>query len=151
MANSLNRIDFPEIIFGFVAPIGANIEAAVGKFGRFFEEMQYDVIVIKATDAFLPLSTKLPPQVQLNNTPKTFDRFDSFIKYGNQLRAHFDDDAFLAMIACAKIMRARAQAGDPTKRKPEKKVYLIHQFKRKEEVALLRSVYGRIFIHESII
>jgi deoxycytidylate deaminase len=54
------------------------------------------------------------------------------------------------MIACAKIMRARAQAGDPTKRKPEKKVYLIHQFERKEEVALLRSVYGRIFFQISV-
>ena len=47
-------------------------------------------------------------------------------------------------------MRARAQAGDPTKRKPEKKVYLIHQFERKEEVALLRSVYGRIFFQISV-
>lgn len=150
MVNSLTRIIFPEILFGFVAPIGADIDSAVLEFRRFFEDAGYNVIIIKATDAFLPLSKKIIPIEPLNNIPKTHDRFSSYIKYGNQLRSHFDDDAFLAVVACAKIMRARTQTDQPAKEKPQKNVYLIHQFKRKEEVALLRSVYGRTFFQISV-
>lgn len=149
VVNPLNRIDSPEILLGFVAPIGADIEAPILAFQQFFERHGYNVIKIKATDAFLPLAKKLVPHQDLDNRPKTHGRFTSYIKYGNQLRAHFDDDAFLAMVACAKIMRARTKTNLPDQ-KPEKNVYLIHQFKRKEEVALLRSVYGRTFFQISV-
>ncbi len=47
-------------------------------------------------------------------------------------------------------MRARTRTTQPDKEKPEKNVYLIHQFKRKEEVELLRSVYGRVFFQISV-
>ena len=53
-------------------------------------------------------------------------------------------------MACVKIMRARTRTPQPDQSKPEKNVYLIHQFKRKEEVALLRSVYGRAFFQVSV-
>src|SRR5262249_51198362 len=104
----------------------------------------------KVTDAFLPLSSQLQPQEPLNHRPRTYDRFRSYIRYGNQIRAHFDDDAVLASIACAKILRTRTRTAQPDKDKAEKNVYLIHQFKRKEEVALLRSVYGRLFFQISV-
>jgi deoxycytidylate deaminase len=145
MANSLNRIEFPELIFGFVAPIGADIDAVVAEFQRYLHEKEYNVIVLKVTDAFTNLSGKLLPDVPLNNTPRTFERFDTYIKYGNKLRAHFDDDAFLAMVACAQIVKARVKPGTP-----EKNAYLLRQFKRKEEIELLRSIYGRIFFQISV-
>lgn len=150
MVNPLKRINLPEILLGFVAPIGADIDSAVQEFRRFFKDANYNVVVVKATDAFLPLSKKINPVPALNNTPKIHARFDSYIKYGNHLRSHFNDDAFLASVACAKIMRARTQTEQPDQGKPEKNVYLIHQFKRREEVDLLRSVYGRTFFQISV-
>lgn len=150
MTSPLNRINFPEIFLGFVAPIGVDSDACVREFGRFFRDADYNVIPIKVTDAFRPLSTHLNPNEPLDPTPKKYERYNSYIKYGNQLREHFDDDALLASIACAKIMRARTRTPQPDKGKPEKNVYLIHQFKRKEEVELLRSVYGRVFFQVSI-
>jgi hypothetical protein len=146
----LNRINFPEIFLGFVAPIGADADACVQEFRRFFQDADYNVITIKVTDAFVPLSTHLIPNDPLDSTPKKYERYRSYIKYGNQLRQHFDDDAVLASIACAKIVRARTRTPQPDKHKPEKNAYLIHQFKRKEEVELLRSVYGRVFFQISI-
>ena len=150
MIKRLDRIDSPEIFFGFVAPIGANLDTTLLEFKRFFEFVGYNPIVIKATDAFGPLSKKLRPKFPLDERPRTFGRFDSYIKYGNQLRAHFEDDALLASISCTKIMRARTRSVQSDASKPERNVYLIHQFKRKEEVALLRSVYGRAFFQVSI-
>ncbi len=148
VVTSLNRINFPEIFLGFVAPIGADIQSTIEEFRGFFESNDYKVIVIKVTDAFVPLSKHLTPAAPLHHTPRTHARFDSYIKYGNQLRALFEDDALLASVACAKIIRTRTRAG--ANPKPEKRVYLIHQFKRKEEVALLRSVYGRVFFQISV-
>jgi deoxycytidylate deaminase len=150
VTSPLNRINFPEIFLGFVAPIGADSDSCVQEFRRFFEDAHYNVITIKVTDAFKPPSTRLAPKEQLEHTPKKYERYLSYIKYGNQLRKHFDDDALLASIACAKIMRARMRTQQPDKDKPEKNVYLIHQFKRKEEVELLRSVFGRVFFQISI-
>jgi deoxycytidylate deaminase len=147
---SLHRINFPEIFLGFVAPIGADLESCVQEFRRYFKGLRYNVITIKVTDAFLPMSRRLPPDEPLHDRPKTHSRYSSYIKYGNQIRAHFNDDAVLASIASAKIMRARTRTDQPAKDKPEKNVYLIHQFKRKEEVELLRSIYGRVFFQISV-
>ena len=84
----------------------------------------------------------------LDPKPKSYERFDLYIKYGNHLREFFDDDAILASIACTKITRSRSRS--PATGKPEQNVFLIHQFKRKEEVELLRSVYGRVFFQISV-
>jgi deoxycytidylate deaminase len=150
VATSLNRINFPEIFLGFVAPIGSNTDACIAEFERFFREARYRVIPIKVTDSFIPLADRLPPEVTLDRRPRTHARFSSYIKYGNQLRKHFEDDAFLASIACAKIVIARTRTPEPDKDKSQKNVYLIRQFKRKEEVALLRSVYGRVLFQISV-
>jgi deoxycytidylate deaminase len=122
----------------------------MAEFRRFFDDSGYNVIVVKATSVFIPLSNHLIPDDPLDHKPRTYARFRSYIKYGNQIRAHFFDDAVLASMACAKIMRARTRTPQPDKSKPEKNVYLIHQFKRKEEVTLLRSVYGRAFFQVSV-
>ena len=150
MVKPLNRIEFPEIFLGFVAPIGADIDIAVSEFRRPFEEIGYDVTEIKVTSSFIPLSAKLDPEEQLFHKPRTYERFRTFIKYGNQIRRHFDDDAVLASISCAKILQTRTRAKPPHDSKPEKKVYLIHQFKRREEIELLRAVYGRAFFQVSL-
>ena len=133
-----------------MAPIGANLEAAVQEFRRFFKEVDYNAVTVKVTDSFRALANPLQPEEPLDHTPKRYERFRSYIAYGNQIRSHFDDDAVLASIACAKIVGARIRTNQSDKDKPQRNVYLIHQFKRKEEVDLLRSVYGRVFFQVSI-
>lgn len=154
MATHLNRINFPELFFGFVAPIGANTDVCVRAFAQFFSKVGYRIIQIKVTDTFTPLASRLEPIEPLDHRPRTFERYDSYIRYGNQIRAHFEDDAILASISCAKaaIARTRLPKDDKTteENKQEGNLYLIRQFKRKEEVALLRSVYGRLFFQVSV-
>ncbi|MEC5413600.1 deaminase, partial [Aurantimonas sp. C2-4-R8] len=76
----------------------------------------------------------------------------SYIGYGNQLREHFDDDSLLAATAVGQIVRSRLRdaktrgEADPV----QKRAFLLYQFKRREEIDLLRSVYGRLFFQVSL-
>jgi hypothetical protein len=75
--------------------------------------------------------------------------FKSYIEFGNRLREISDDKAICASLVIDKIAKSRDP--DPAKRQhSEKKAYIIHQFKRKEEIDLLRSVYGKLFFQISV-
>lgn len=145
MATKFDRIDYPELFFGFVAAAGADVTPAIKSFESYFIEKRYNVIKIKVTDLFKSLTDYIPPEFPLE-TDKEFERIRSYIRYGNQIRRHLDDDAALASLAIAKIADSRHSHGNKTF---SKNVYLLHQFKRKEEIELLRSVYGRLFFQIS--
>jgi deoxycytidylate deaminase len=72
------------------------------------------------------------------------------------LRKKFGDDC-LATSAIGRIVRKRLRLTQNRKkdnltenREYEKTVYILHQFKRKEEIDLLRAVYGSLFFQLSI-
>jgi deoxycytidylate deaminase len=149
MITTIPRIKQPELFFGFVSPIGADIRSSLKSFGKFFEEQGYNVVEIKVTDLFPLLENYITPDNPLQKAP-LYERYMTYIGYGNQLRRTFEDDAVLAAGAIWRIVRSRVRQ----KRGPEdlfsKTVYLIHQFKRKEEIDVLRSVYGRLFFQISV-
>lgn len=143
LSSIIPRIDFPEIFFGFVAPAGVDIAPSIAHFKELFATRGYQVITIKVTDIFKSLQKFIPPEAPLVPAPE-YERVSGYISYGNQIRKHFQDDQILALLTILRIMHARRA---PTE-KPA--VYLLHQFKRKEEIELLRSVYGRLFFQISI-
>lgn len=145
MADSA-KIRHPELFFGFVAPVGADLDSVVGSFRSYFERRDYRVIDIKATDAFLLLEKYISPKRALERSDP-HRRYETYIAYGNQLRSKLGDDV-LAATAIRQIVRKRLKI--PEDERYSKTVYLIHQFKRKEEIELLRSVYGRLFFQISI-
>ncbi|HML06609.1 MAG TPA: anti-phage dCTP deaminase [Xanthobacteraceae bacterium] len=136
----------PEIFIGFVAPIGVDLRPSLRAFENYFANNDYNVIEIKVTDVFEKFATKLTPTAALQSSPR-YERFITYIKYGDQIRTHFDDDRILAATTCVRIMNRRTTKG---KSKPEGNVYLLQQFKRKEEIELLRHVYGRVFFQASV-
>lgn len=89
-----------------------------------------------------------PVGVVLNDTPIE-DRYDSYIKYANELRKVFGLNYALAMFCCAAVRNFRRKFGGEDK-PVEKQAYIFDQFKRKEELDLLRQVYGRLFIVVSV-
>lgn len=106
------------------------------------------MIEIKVTDIFPAFSAYLPPEKPLAKRPLQ-TRYETHIAYGNQLRAKFGDDT-LAVSAIGRIIRRRLRLRRDDSESFSKTVFLIHQFKRKEEIELLRSVYGRLFFQVSI-
>ncbi|ABY30264.1 CMP/dCMP deaminase zinc-binding [Methylorubrum extorquens PA1] len=110
----------------------------------------YTAVIIRVTDLFSLLQDQLSLPVDLENTPLE-DRYRSYIRYGDALREHFDDDSFLASLSIAKIINARRKiVAEKDLENPQKIAYIIRQFKRREEVELVRSVYGPLFFQISV-
>jgi deoxycytidylate deaminase len=143
------RIDFPEIFLGFVAPVGVDMRSSIKHFQTQFERFGYNVIPIKVTDVFKELEKQVPPAEPLVSAPPHL-RLERYIKYGNQLRAFYEDDQLLAGLSIVSIVEERVKQGGNQVSAPARNVFLLHQFKRREEVELLRSIYGRLFFQISI-
>jgi deoxycytidylate deaminase len=146
MPDSIQKIKHPELFFGFVAPIGSDLLPVLEAFRKYFELRRYRVVEIKATEIFDVLEKYVSPNQTLMKT-RHRERYETYIAYGNQLRDEFDD-AILAATTIRRVMARRLRVqkdGD----KFGHTVYLLRQFKRKEEIDLLRAVYGRLFFQVS--
>lgn len=148
MSRKIDRIKYPELFFGFVAPIGADLARTLDAFRLYFENRGYSVVEIKITDIFPAFEPYAPPKLPLQKKPLK-ERYKTYIEYGNELRSRFGDDT-LAISAIGRIVRQRLRQKREREDQFSKTVFLIHQFKRKEEIDLMRSVYGRLFFQVSI-
>src|SRR5262249_42119442 len=74
-------------------------------------------------------------------------RYETYIAYGNQLRAQFND-ALLATTAVRRVMSKRLRLD--VRAAFSSTVFLIHQFKRKEEIDFLRAIYDRLLFQVSV-
>jgi hypothetical protein len=155
LADPISRINEPELFIGFVAPIGTDLRKSINCFSHYFESQGYKVVPIKVTDVFDRIAPHLHPAEELVPAPEA-KRLQTYIKYGNQLREVFEDDALLASLTIARVVQERTRLvstnGHATAKVaiPEKNVFLLYQFKRREEIDLLRSVYGRAFFQVSV-
>jgi deoxycytidylate deaminase len=146
MPDSVPTIHLPELFFGFVAPIGASCSATVNEFRTYLLAQGYRVIEIKVTDVFDVAKNYIPPAPPLAKRP-SFDRFTTYIAYGNLLREKFGNNC-LALAAVRRVMSKRIKLIKDDRFC--RTAFLIHQFKRKEEVDLFRSIYGPLFFQVSI-
>src|SRR5215471_18973086 len=135
--DSRENIIYPELFFGFVAPIGADIQATLQAFKAYLEAHDYRVVEIKVTDVFNVLEQYIVPKKALSKSNEQA-RYETYIAYGNELRATFQDD-ILAASAIRRVMDKRLKLSRPGQF--EKLALLLYQFKRKEEIDLLRNVY----------
>jgi hypothetical protein len=97
LSTPIPRIDFPELFFGFVAPIGADLDETVSAFRNFFLEKNYRVIELKVTDMFDFLREYFPPNNSLSRETPII-RYDTYIAYGNKLRESLGDDILARFI-----------------------------------------------------
>lgn len=152
MATLIHNIAFPELFFGLVAPIGVDLQACIPQLKASLHAHGYTPVEIKVTDIFRPLGKYVIPDQPLKTSPEA-ERYRSYIKFGNKLRAIFEDDAALAVLTIARLVRARLREARKRRHSAahyEKIAYIIHQFKRKEEIDLLRSLYGKQFYQISV-
>ena len=84
MDTVIPKIIFPELFIGLVAPVGANINSSILAFRKYFEANTYLVEEIMVTDIFPVMGKYVKPKIQLS-TASEFDRYSTYIKYGDQL------------------------------------------------------------------
>lgn len=146
MLPALPALPNPELFFGLCSPIGVDNKKAYTLIEEALKKYSYSAQYFKVS--ILMKSIKLS-NLSLKESPLE-DRYDSYIKYANGLREVFGFPYALAMLCCAAVRNFRRQSkGDPETYIPNT-AYVFDQFKRKEELDLLRQVYGKLFIVISI-
>lgn len=143
------RIELPEIVIGLVAPIGTPLDETIGEITKFFSASGYQVHDIRVTDLFQNMIPFVKPLVPLVQKPLD-RRYQSHIAYGNQVRKFVNDPSILAALTIQNIVERRIRDSRAQHEKFSKNLFLVHQFKRPEEIDLMRSVYGRLFFQLSV-
>src|SRR2546421_11916890 len=135
MSDSRSSRNKPELVFGIVSAIGANLEtiqtsltthlAAFGYTTNTHRVSKY----LKNIDAVKDGLVESPEDVRL----------ESYINAGNAIRRLSRRPDFLALYAASEIGRPRSGQKD---RSIPNTAHVINSLKRPEEVTQLRSIYG---------
>ena len=136
----------PELFFGFCSPIGVDNKKAYSILSDILKKYGYSSEYFKVTSLMKSLK---PGSLVLKELPLE-ERYDSYINYANEIRKILGLPYALAALCCAAVRNFRREKrGNPDAYIP-KTAYVFDQFKRKEEIDLLRQVYGRLFIAISL-
>ena len=144
MFPSLTLIPSPELIIGLVAPIGVDLDIVTKAVSQALVEMQYAVSEFRITD----LMRDIPIDMPLAQSP-FIKSYTDRIAYANEVRMRLGSDA-LAALAITALRAFRRKSNESEKAEAYRPLaahaYILRQFKRPEEIILLRRVYGRQFV-----
>lgn len=141
----MDPIKNPELIFGLVGPIGVDLDSVVLALCQALKDVGYQSKTIRLTDHIRDSRIN----VQIDDT-SYFNRYHSMIRYGNEFRKLARNASAISGIAIAKIRELRATITSSNTYPALGYAYILRQFKRVEEIELMRNVYGRKFIQVSI-
>jgi deoxycytidylate deaminase len=142
-------LNYPELIVGIAGPIGVDMDLIARGLQSAFSRVDYTTSLLKLTSEMIRFPIAKP---ELRTEPAKWQGPDTFNTYmrkmseANALRRQYTDPSVLARIAIDAVRRERETLTGQKDTVKAKHAYLIRQFKRPEEVALLRKVYGRQFI-----
>lgn len=142
-------IDNPELIFGIVGPIGVDLGQIIELLQNKLEDLKYKSHIIhitKVMDSYIGES-KLSHKI---NNSSYYRRYLSLIEHANRFRKLSKHKAAMAGIAIHQIRSIRKQQSFSEETPALGNSYIIRQFKRPEEIQLMRQTYGRKFIQISV-
>jgi hypothetical protein len=135
----------PELIFGLVGPIGVDLDTVTSLLEDALQNVGYAVDALRVTKLML----EIPTDVMLDENPHYIDSFRQRIRYANAVRDKLARSDAMAILAISAIRELREQKGGNEEEPIPSQAYIIRQFKRPEEIKLLRAVYGRQFVQIS--
>jgi deoxycytidylate deaminase len=135
----------PELIFGLVGPIGVDLDTVAVLLEEALHSVGYNVDLLRVTK----LMREIPTPVVLQDNPHYIDSFRQRIDYANAVRQKVNRADAMAILAISAIRQLRQERNGNEEAPIASQAYIIRQFKRPEEIRLLRSVYGRQFIQIS--
>ncbi len=143
-SNELPFDDHPELVFGLVGPIGVDLESVTESLTEALKDVAYEAQTLRITELMREVDVGLP----LDATGYV-ESFQQRIAYANKVREQLGRNDALAILAISAIREFRVKNGGSVEEPRSKQAYIIRQFKRPEEVKLLRAVYGKQFIQIS--
>ena len=128
----------PELIVGLVAAIGTPIDLFIEMLSEALSARSYrsELVRLSSFAKGIRLDTQPPP-----DGATEYERLDTFIKLGNELREKTGRGDVLARFAAASISSKRS---GPTVAIPST-AFILRQLKHPHEVQLLREIYGDRF------
>ena len=137
-----DAIRFPELIFGIAGPIGVNIDAITDSIGTALKDVGYVSKSIKLTKAMTGYKTN----TKMVNEEDFCELMNYKMSYADDLCIENKDLSIMARIAIQSIRQTRKENNGDIDIPKERYAYIIRQFKRPEEISLMRSVYVKQFI-----
>jgi hypothetical protein len=134
----------PELIFGMVGPIGVDLTGVVNSLVNRLRYVQYNTVVIHIADYMETSKIDL-----VIDKSSHFKKYTSLIEYANRFRKVTKSDAAMAGLAISRIRIERAKISGSENDPAFGTAFIIRQFKRPEEIELMRTTYGRKFIQIS--
>ncbi len=151
---SIDRIPTPELFFGLVGPVGVDLDMITEVLTTALKLYNYNTEALKVTE----LMKIIPSKVVIDDNDY-LTRITSRIAYADDAcRRLRRPDALAAVIPNAvqaireerfKKDASRNQAKIDPEEPLEKQAYVIRQFKRPDEIKLLRQIYGKLFFQIS--
>lgn len=144
-----------ELIFGLVGPIGCDITLVEKAIESALKQVDYKIRNISLSEGISELleakTGQKPPLRSLSEK----------ISGGNEVRRAYSKKGVLAAYAITKIRELRAQlntelsihipdGATPEDIRVDSVAYIVRQFKRPEEIELMRKTYGKAFIQISV-
>jgi cytidine deaminase len=139
----LEKNHFPELIFGIAGPIGVDIDAISISLSEALKRVSYTSDTIKLTTDMMAFHSHIKPPSDANDYAAMM-HFK--INYADDLCERRADPAFMARIAIQSIRRHRIKSTKNFEKPAERHAYIVRQFKRPEEIEIMRTVYGQQFV-----
>jgi len=149
----------PELVFGLVGPIGVDISLIEDRLVTALENVKYQPVKIRITEIMKQIST----DTLIVDDQGPYEYYKSRMDYANAVRKKCKDNSALAAMSILNIKTHRGEVNNAKEALPvdERTVplidrplpstaYIIRQFKTKEEISLMRAVYGKKFIQISV-
>lgn len=154
---SVERILHPELFFGIVAPVGVNLDMIIEVLNTELSLQKYECSTLHVTEVM----RDVPSNIELREEPY-LERIKTRIAYADEICARVEREDALAAIAISAIQSTReklnkeraAKEGRELNAKDSqepitRQAFILRQFKRPKEIALLRQVYGKLFFQIS--
>ena len=150
-------LDYPELVFGLIGPIGCNIDRVQTALAQTLRMLDYESRIIRVSQGISDLLEEMK-----TDHPEIVSELDSIsdkIKAGNKVRSLYKNNGILAAWSITEIQENRKgrnlgrliHGADPKSTAAPQTAYIIRQLKRHEEVELLQKVYEKKLIIMSIV
>ena len=135
----------PELFFGLVSPIGADLELVCDELDHQLSRMGYQTYTIKLSDQI----RKTEKYKNLPMMPEDI-RIAKHMAAGTDIRETSERGDALALMSVARVRNFREENGEGSQIPLTSQAYLFRSLKHPEEVKVLRAIYGNMFFVISV-
>lgn len=130
----------PELFFGFVAPVGADLDKAHDALVKELRDVGYESENLKLS-SFLK---QLKPFEKLGRVANDLEHIERHMDAGDELRRATQRDDAMVGLAIAQVQKRRGDTPRPSV------AYVFRSLKHRQEIAAMRRIYGPFFFLISI-